>query len=257
MSKGYADEIFNAGLISDMDYAVAQSYVANITGFLDAGDYKNAYLTWDAFLNGDSTPGGAWFTNVTGGVNYYNIANELPASFDYYGPYVTSDLVRAAIGVGTTPFGNGDVEGALILDVMYSQKERVEALLQHGYAVLIFNGALDLICGAPLVWDGQAQWPAAKRNLWFDADFPAGTVVAGYVRRVQNLVQVVLRGVCPFSSSIFFVCIDVACFVHVLLRLFFILSVMSLSQAGHIAPADQPSRALDLITRLVNGSWFR
>jgi hypothetical protein len=74
MSSGYADEIYNAGLISWEDYGVAQSYVANITSAINNKDFVGAYLIWDAFLNGDATPGGAWFNNVTGGVNYYSFA---------------------------------------------------------------------------------------------------------------------------------------------------------------------------------------
>ena len=42
MSAGYADAIYNAGLISWDDYAVAQSYVANISARLAADDFVGA-----------------------------------------------------------------------------------------------------------------------------------------------------------------------------------------------------------------------
>ena len=135
--------------------------------------------------------------------------------------------MRAAIGVGSQPFADGNlaVELALVGDVMYSQAPRLEALLDARLKVVIYNGALDLICGAPLTerylprldWRGAADWRAARRVQWHDA---AGGTVAGYARGAANLLQVVMRG------------------------------------AGHMAPFDQPARALDLITRFVEGRAF-
>jgi hypothetical protein len=46
--------------------------VRNITALIDFDDYVGAYKVWDSFLNGDSTQGGAWYTNVTGLTNYFN-----------------------------------------------------------------------------------------------------------------------------------------------------------------------------------------
>jgi len=235
MSSGYADAIFNAGLISSEDYLVAQGYVANITERIAADDYRGAYSFWDAFLNGDTTPGGAWFTNVTGLTNYFNVASDPGTAFNYFASWVTSPAVRAAIGVGSQPYldGNVNVEIALIGDVMYSQRPRVEALLQSTeprYKVLMYNGALDIICGAPLTeryvallaWPGSAAFAAARRGVWVDPAVPDGSVVSGYVRAAQDpqagfLAQGVIRG------------------------------------AGHMAPFDQPERSLDLITRFVDG----
>jgi vitellogenic carboxypeptidase-like protein len=236
MSAGYADAIYNAGLISWDDYAVAQSYVANISARLAADDTVGAYRVWDAFLNGDTTPGGAWFTNVTGLTNYFNIANDPGMAFSYFETWVTSAAVRAAIGVGSQPYADGNVavEIALEADVMYSQRPRVEALLQSAaprYKVLIYNGALDIICGAPLTeryialldWPGSTAFAATRRAVWLDPQFTDGTV-SGYVRAAASaqaglLVQAVVRG------------------------------------GGHMVPFDQPSRALDLITRFVGGSF--
>ena len=153
-------------------------------------------------MNGDSTPGGAWFTNVTGLTNYFNIATETPAAFSYFGPFVTSQEVRAALGIGARPFldGNLAVELALKGDVMYSQKPNLEALLQGGYKVLLYNGALDLICGATLTeryvpllaWGGAAGWNASAKAIWHDVN-QAGAV-SGYSRSYQTLNHVIMRG---------------------------------------------------------------
>lgn len=214
-------------MLSPQEYLVAKSYVSNITARLDVDDYVGAYLVWDAFLNGDSTPGGAWFTNVTGLTNYFNIAVDTPPDFGYFSTYVTSAAVRAALGVGSTPYldGNLAVEIALEADVLFTQKPRVEALLDGGVEVLIYNGALDIICGAPLTeryvpllsWSGGPAWVESPKVIWHDA---SGGNVAGYARTYANLKNVVVRG------------------------------------GGHILPFDQPVRALDLITRFVNGVAF-
>jgi len=228
MSGGYADIIYNAGLLSDVEYATARSYVANITEKIVAEDYVGAYLVWDAFLNGDSTPGGAWFTNVTGLTNYFNIAIETPPDFSYFFPWLNSTTVRAALGVGERPYldGNLAVEIALKGDVMFSQKPNLEALLDGGMKVIIYNGALDLICGAPLTeryvpllaWHGREGWNAAGKGIWLDSS--GGGVVAGYSRSFENLNQVVMRG------------------------------------AGHMAPFDQAARSWDLIHRFVEDVPF-
>ena len=148
MQAGYPEIIFNAGLISLENLAVAQNYSARITEALDGDDYVGAYLIWDAFLNGDSTPGGAWFTNVTGLTNYFNVATETPPEFGFFVSYVTSPAVRSAIGVGNAKYNDGNlaVELALVGDVMFSQKPRVEALLQGARVC----GAL---CAGPRVQD--------------------------------------------------------------------------------------------------------
>ena len=203
MVQGYADMIYNAGLLSPSEYLIAQSYQDNITAQITAEDYVGAYLTWDAFLNGDSTLGGAWFTNVTGLTNYFNIATETPTEFVYYAQYVTSPAVRAAIGAGTRVFNDGNlaVELALTGDVMFSQKPRIEALLTAGLRVLIYNGALDIICGAPLTeryvpllqWPGAAAFNATPKALWHDPVYPGGAI-SGYARETDNFVNVVMRG---------------------------------------------------------------
>ena len=202
MSGGYADLIFQTGLISLPEYAVAQQYVRNITAAIAAGDLVAAYLVWDAFLNGDSTPGGAWYTNVTGLTNYFNIAEETPAAYSYLDPWVNSAAVRSALGVGARPYQDGNlaVELALKGDVMFSQKPNLEALLTAGYGVLLYNGALDIICGAPLTeryvptltWPGSQGWLASSKVQWHDPATPGA--VSGYSRSFSNLNHVVMRG---------------------------------------------------------------
>ena len=94
------------------------------------------------------------------------------------------------------------------------------------YKVLIYSGQLDVIIGAALTesflpgvaWSGQAAYNAANKSVW--RVHPKDTEVAGYARTVGNFSQVVVRA------------------------------------AGHIVPGDQPERALDMISRFVEGRAY-
>ena len=95
------------------------------------------------------------------------------------------------------------------------------------YKVLIYSGQLDVIIGAALTqrflpgvaWHGQAAYNAAPKAVWRVK--PTDVEVAGYARVVGNFTQVVVRG------------------------------------AGHIVPGDQPERALDMISRFVEGRGYK
>lgn len=94
------------------------------------------------------------------------------------------------------------------------------------YKVLIYSGQLDIIIGAALTeaflpalkWSGQAAYEAASKSVW--RIHPADKEVAGYVRAVGNFTQAIVRA------------------------------------AGHIVPGDQPERALDMISRFVEGRGY-
>lgn len=139
---------------------------------------------------------------MTGLTNYFNVAVDTPPDFSYPAAYVNTPAVRAALGVGSAPFNDGNlaVELALKGDVMFSQKPRLEALLNAGVRALVYNGALDLICGAPLTlryvdllaYPDAAAFRAAPKVIWHDVD-AVGTV-AGYARAAGALTNVVMRG---------------------------------------------------------------
>ena len=92
--------------------------------------------------------------------------------------------------------------------------------------VLIYSGQLDVIIGAALTerflpgvaWSGQDLYNKVSKAVW--RVNPSDTEVAGYARVVGNFSQVVVRA------------------------------------AGHIVPGDQPVRALDMITRFVEGRGY-
>merc|ERR1711871_577259 len=132
-----------------------------------------------------------------------------------------------AVHVGNATLNDGHLcEMHLVEDFMVSFKSELATLLDAKYKVLIYSGQLDVIIGASLTerfmptvpWSGMKQYWNAERKVWRIT--PTDPEVAGFVREVENLTQIIVRG------------------------------------AGHIVPADQPKRALDMITRFVEGRHY-
>ena len=120
-----------------------------------------------------------------------------------------------------------DCEMNLLADFHVSLAPELISLLETNYyRIFIYSGQLDVIIGAPLTerflqvlpWSGLADYKNAERTIWMDSS--QSDPVSGYVRETKTLTQIIIRG------------------------------------AGHIAPYDQPERALDMIDHLVNGIQF-
>ena len=128
------------------------------------------------------------------------------------------------MNVGSQPYAvfNATVETQLLGDWMRGVVDKLVPLLEN-YRVLIYSGAYDVILGAPLTeqalrgikWSGQDAFNKAQKQIWHVDAPDAAPDLAGYVRVVGNFSQVVVRG------------------------------------AGHMVPGDQPTRALDMITKFV------
>ena len=96
--------------------------------------------------------------------------------------------------------------------------------------MLVYSGQLDIIIGAPLTeqflptveWSGKAAFASTKRAVW--EIHSCADPVAGYVQELPN---------------------EGGGFAYAIVR-----------GAGHIVPADQPARAVDMITRFVEGKPF-
>ena len=172
---------------------------------------------------------GNYFHNISGLNDYDNFMNtNAPASFNYYAPYLNQRAVREALHVGNVTFPNAPAtcEKHLLADFMVSFVDELVTLLDAQYKVLIYSGQLDVIIGAALTerflpsvpWHGQAAYKAASKAVW--RINPSDKEVAGYARVVGNFTQVVVRA------------------------------------AGHIVPGDQPERALDMISRFVEGRGY-
>ena len=70
---------------------------------------------------------------------------EFPPEEDNYAIYVQLETTRKAIHVGDLCFGcqSGDVYNSMITDLMQSQRDDIEYLLDR-YLTLIYNGNFDM-----------------------------------------------------------------------------------------------------------------
>jgi len=225
MIPAYPNLFWNLGLADENQRRRVEEYCDDTIDNIIAENWVEAFNIWDEMINGDVYPYPNYYHNITGSNDYDNFMDtNPPASFDYFSEYVNQPYVRQAIHVGDAPFNDGSVcEKNLLGDFMKSLKPQLTTLLDNNYKVLIYSGQLDIIIGAVLTesflptvaWNGQQQYIMADRIIWKVQ--PTDSEVAGYVRVVKNMQQVIVRG------------------------------------AGHIVPADQPDRALDMITRFIDG----
>ncbi len=175
-------------------------------------------------MNGDLSGHPSYFSNSTGFNYYFNyLLSESPKEFDFYPKFLQLPQTRKSLHVGNLPYNDGkEVERHLVADVMQSVKPWVQELLEH-YKVMVYSGQLDIIIAWPLTesfltslkWSGAGKYLVKDRKKWtVDGE------LAGYVKEVDNLTQVLVRN------------------------------------AGHMVPYDQPKWALDLIDRFTSGKKF-
>jgi len=77
----YPDMLFNIGVASEGEKRVFQDYVSRTQKFIEAGNMRDAFTTWDEMINGDIYEYPNYYHNVTGSNDYDNFmdSNE-PAS---------------------------------------------------------------------------------------------------------------------------------------------------------------------------------
>jgi len=227
MVPAYPAMLEGMGLIDLTQQKVFESYCARITTAIKGKYMSTAFAIWDEMINGDLFPYDSLFLNVTGSYDYDNNQNtQAPASFSLYAEFLDQVDTRAALHVGTAAFGlnSSDAEKALQSDFMRSMIPELQTLIPN-YKVLIYSGNLDIIVGAPLTdafmtkldFNGSAAFHSAAR-VPYKVGGKNDEEVAGYVKHVGNLTQVVVRG------------------------------------SGHILPHDQPERGLDMISRFVDSA---
>ncbi|RXN33407.1 putative serine carboxypeptidase CPVL [Labeo rohita] len=210
MLGGYADFLYQSGLVDELQKQHVQSQMDAVVKLIQEQKWVEAFEVFDRVLSGDLVPYPSYFQNVTGCTNYLNYVQcQEPPDLEYFSAFVTLPDVRRSIHVGNLTFHDGsDVEKYLLQDV------------------LIYSGQLDVIVAATLTerflptvnWSRADEYKKAERFHWKVR--PSDTEVAGYVRQVGELFQVIVRG------------------------------------GGHILPYDQPERSFDMIDRFLSKDGF-
>jgi len=224
----YAEMVFGMGLVSFAEKAVVQDYADRSGAALKAGDFRKSFDIWDEMINGDVFAYNNYFHNVTGSNNYYNYMISTGGERSYHYQYLDLPEVRQAIHAGDVPYGvnGGECEMHLLEDFMVSFRPEVEQILEAEKKVMIYSGQLDVIIGAALTenslpfleWPGAKDFAASHKSVWRVER--SDDEVAGFVNQAGGLIYAMVRG------------------------------------AGHMVPGDQPQRALDLITRFIEGQEF-
>merc|ERR1712187_760920 len=135
------------------------------------------------------------------------------------------------VGERTYSPENQTVEFYLKADWMRSVVDMLVPLMEN-YKVMIVSGQNDIILGPvqtekairKIEWSNKEAYSNAKKIVWTrKAKGPGGSAlpdVGGYVHKVGNFVQAVIRG------------------------------------AGHMVPGDQPERMLDLLDEFIANRGF-
>ena len=217
----FGDFLYNVGLIDTNQREEFHAYATEAVDLINQGDLVSAFLQWDAALLGTKYPYPTYFENTTGFTNHFNYLQPTDphdVNSSPFNDFLQLPATRAALHVGDLPYNEAGsiVSDHLVGDMMNTTRPRVEALLDAGYRVMIYNGQLDVVVAYPLAerwlssmeWHGAEQYRDAERIIWRQQG-----EIAGYVREVDNLYEVLVRN------------------------------------SGHMVPTDQPEVGYALITK--------
>jgi len=219
MVQAYADFMYQTGLLDKLQRDRVANQTREIVNLVNRNKWVEAEATWRNAL--------AYFENCSGSVDITNYLRcKLPVGMGYYAQWLSFADVRRSIHVGNLTYNdNSKVHRFLLADIMKSVKPQL-AEAMNNYRVMLYSGQLDVVVAVPLTetmlrtvdWKYRAEYLSTPRQVWRVR--PDDVEVAGYVRRVRDLYQVVVRG------------------------------------GGHILPWDQPERAWDMIDRFISGRPF-
>ena len=146
-----------------------------------------------------------------------------PGSMDFW-YYMQQPEIRKAMNLGNRTMSDGlEIYKAMIEDTMQDVREELIEALEN-YKVLIYHGALDIICHFPgaqemfarLNWTGKSEFhDSERRAVWFSNEETGQKELSGYVKGDGNLKFMLLRN------------------------------------AGHSAPVDQPQRTLRMLESFI------
>jgi vitellogenic carboxypeptidase-like protein len=222
----YGDFLYQTGLIDEMALEYFHQQEALTAEYIRSSDWQAAFDTFSGFIlcGGE----GCYYTEQTGLNTYYNyLRTNEPINQDYYMLYLALPRVRRAIHVGNNTYSDGDEEvyDHLEQDIPKSVRDWLSTVMEN-YRVMVYSGQVDVIVATPLTenflntlaWSGAEQYANTPHTIWrVDS---SDSDVAGYVRQVGGFYQVTVR------------------------------------DAGHMVPYDQPRAGYSMITNFIFNTPF-
>lgn len=217
----HADVLFNAGLLDADQRAAATRAAWRVAALTKARAWSAAHAARAALLADLTSAAGLGTMLDMRRYGDYDDEQNVPA-------LLNRPRVRAALGVDADAPDFATCSDAVLAafdtDVMQDVTQIYSDLLTAGLPLLLYEGATDAQDGpasatlwqARLAWPGRGNYTAAKRELWKVKE-GGKSRVAGYWRQGGLLTTVTLRN------------------------------------AGHMAPHDQPVAALAMLTQWLGG----
>ncbi|RWS10338.1 putative serine carboxypeptidase CPVL-like protein [Dinothrombium tinctorium] len=209
----YHSLLFNFGLIDEHQSLILKEKEDELKKMIAFKHFSAAY-----YMFGDVY---ASIRNFTGYTYVYNLVeHERPKDLDNFEQYVLLPETRQAIHVGNLTFKSYSrlVSIRLLEDLMDSVKHLLEFILNRNYKVLLYSGNLDIIVATPFIENFIQSLNWTHNKEYFSATRSLWKVngnLAGFIKKAKNFAFVTVRN------------------------------------AGHLVPYDQPEAAFDMITRFV------
>jgi len=220
----FGDYLYQLGYIDKKAQATFNAYQSSAIGLIQQGNYTGALLYTFALIN---TPN-SLFNQLSGFTSPYN-----SLSPDGYTPlvdrvsnYLVNSSISSYLHVGTKKFvafsDTNPVLQNLAADILASVAYKVE-VLANNYKVFIYNGILDLLVSTTLT-ENYLSYLQYDGTAEFSGAarniWRVNNEVAGYWKKGGNLYHITVRN------------------------------------AGHMVPVDQPDWAYNLLTRLTYQTYY-
>jgi len=220
-TQSYPAFAYGHGLISASCLAQANALFPQCAQDIQNQNYQQAFIDRNNVFG--------QVLQCAGNINYYDVrkqCNPPPLCYDMspIGDYLNQKSVREHLGVGSTSWQtcSGVVYQYMQNDFEVSYRSDIPYLMSNNVRVTIYEGVEDLICN----FYGQSA--ALATMNWFGQNgfnnaanrtWTVNGKQAGNVRQYANLTYVTVLN------------------------------------AGHMVPHDQPANALDLLNRFLSNMW--
>ncbi|KAI5055784.1 hypothetical protein GOP47_0029305 [Adiantum capillus-veneris] len=217
--QAHADVLWAFGLLDQRQSTCVRQMAKNIVDLVDREEWQEAYEKRTALCKWiEETAGLKTMLDIRRASRYHYLKD----GTEYLAKYLNLTEVRLQLNVDGSALPwvgcRMSIRTIMAQDTMKSAKFMVEAILERGLAILLYQGMYDVKDGpqGSELWMRNLNWTDIKafwkseRKVW-----KVNEVLAGYTRSLNNLMHVVVTG------------------------------------AGHQVPSDQP-----IVSQIMFESWM-